>query len=153
MCHFGFLHDSTSIWRMKLRALSMSMSRWCEYIQCRRKLRRFLARMKHSALYNWFSQWQDVCAQTKHKKVLLSRFLRRGQNLVLHRSFSEWENFADRRIMLRQRMVVTLRRYAICSPTRYYVFHRCSTLTHNDRSMGMNEMVDAYARSIFWQRA
>ena len=103
-----------------LRALSMCMSRWREYIQIRRRMCRLLARVKHSALYGWFSLWQRACGENRRQKALLRRFLARAKNMTLHRSFSQWDEFAVRRRRLRQRIIVMVRRW-ISSKLRFGV--------------------------------
>ncbi len=105
--------------RLLFQRQARCFNRWSRgFIAERRRLRRFLLRMQKSRLAAWFNSWYEkVCEKQKTKLI----YQRAAAKMVRSReagALYAWQEFVDRRVILRQRMVLTLRRWVKANQVR-----------------------------------
>ena len=86
--------------------------KWNEMLAEKRRLRRFLLRMKNLAIHQTFISWRSSANEQKVQRGKVEKSLRRALNGHLHRCMQRWIDMVDERVSLRHRMTVTMKRWS-----------------------------------------
>ena len=99
--------------RMVHRQMAFMFDQWLTHLSEKRRLRRFMLRVKNSQLHAWFDRWLEQIKTMHRQRSLIKRALSRVTNALLHRCVDNWENFVNNRQRLRKRMLVLLQRWSV----------------------------------------
>ena len=87
--------------------------KWCALVREKRKLVRFMLRMKNMKMYSMYAMWKNNVGVIKEQKRRLARTVSRSFNSKLHSCMDKWCEFVNDRSFLRKRMVVATKRWRL----------------------------------------
>ena len=87
--------------------------KWCALVREKRKLVRFMLRMKNMKIYSMYAMWKNNVGVIKEQKRRLARTISRSFNSKLHSCMDKWCEFVNDRSFLRKRMVVATKRWRL----------------------------------------